>query len=163
MWVCSWPSGGMHSRGSSRDRLTSEESDWSARTGVRRQKPLGNDERDDREFPLSRTRPSPRVPDRSHIGPVARAAAEVVERMCDQAILNGRVAFAEMANVDITDVRFDRPGGQFLLPDGDRSCDILEIARNTRSGASARPIAATSLQRSDGHSSPERRHVPSAA
>lgn len=54
---------------------------------------------------------------RSLVGPVARAVAEIIEEMCDQAIDKGRLVFALMAGVDAIDVGFDQSTGRFALMD----------------------------------------------
>jgi carbon-monoxide dehydrogenase large subunit len=69
-------------------------------------------------------------------GPVARAAADVIEDMCDRVIEKGRLAFAAMAGVDAAEVCFDQPSGRFFVLDRDRSGSIPEIAGTARGGPS---------------------------
>ena len=80
--------------------------------------------------------PSSIVFHRSHIGPVATAVADVIEKMCDQVVERGRLAFAAMAGVGPGDVGFDQSSGQFFVLDRNRSGRILEIAATVRGGSS---------------------------
>jgi hypothetical protein len=52
---------------------------------------------------------------RSLVGPVARAVAEIIKAMCDQTIDKGRLVFALMAGVDAINVGFDQSTGRFAL------------------------------------------------
>jgi aerobic carbon-monoxide dehydrogenase large subunit len=72
---------------------------------------------------------------RSHIGPVAAAAADIIEGMCDQVIERGRLAFAAMVGVEAVDIGFDQPTGRFFVLDRNRSGTFLEIAEATRGGS----------------------------
>lgn len=70
--------------------------------------------------------------DRSHIGRVASAVADIIDGMCDQLIERGRLTFAALAGVDVLDVGFDQRTGRFFVLDRDRSGNILEIAETVR-------------------------------
>lgn len=72
------------------------------------------------------------LPCRSTIGPLAAAAAHVIEGMCDQVIDRGRLAFAVLAGVGAIDVGFDQPTGRFFVLDRGRSCNSLELAARAR-------------------------------
>jgi CO/xanthine dehydrogenase Mo-binding subunit len=89
---------------------------------------------------LQTPRPS-RIPlRRSSLGPVARAAADVIDDMCDRAIEKGRLAFAAIAGVGTADIGFDQLNGRFFILDRDRSGSILEIAETARgAGSGDRP------------------------
>jgi hypothetical protein len=89
---------------------------------------------------------SPIVFHRSHLGPVATAAAEVIETMCDHVIERGRLAFAAMAGVGPGDVGFDQSTGRFFVLDRNRSGRILEIAATTRGKSSLSTEFAKELQ-----------------
>jgi CO/xanthine dehydrogenase Mo-binding subunit len=65
----------------------------------------------------------------SYPGPVARAAADVIEEMCDRVIEKGRSIFAALAGVGDADIGFDQPTGRFYVLDRDRSGSILEVAK----------------------------------
>src|ERR1700730_5739331 len=95
--------------------------------------------------------PSSMVFHRSHIGPVATAAADVIETMCDQVVERGRVAFAAMAGVGPGDVGFDQLSGQFFVLDRNRSGRILEIDASVRGRSSVSTEFAWKLQRADMH------------
>jgi hypothetical protein len=95
--------------------------------------------------------PSSMVFHRSHIGPVATAAADVIETMCDQVVERGRVAFAAMAGVGPGDVGFDQLSGQFFVLDRIWSGRILEIAATTLGRSSVSTEFAWKLQRADMH------------
>jgi CO/xanthine dehydrogenase Mo-binding subunit len=75
------------------------------------------------------------VPHRSNTGPVAQAAADVIEEMCDQVIERARSVFAAMAGVRTIDVGFDQPTGRFFVVSRDRSRSVLELAGRTPRGA----------------------------
>jgi hypothetical protein len=72
------------------------------------------------------------LPCRSTIGPLAAAAADIIEGVCDQVIERGRLAFAVLAGVGAIDVGFDQPTGRFFVLDRGRSCSSLELAARTR-------------------------------
>jgi CO/xanthine dehydrogenase Mo-binding subunit len=74
------------------------------------------------------------VPCRSSVSPLAAAAADVIEGMCDQVIERGRLAFAAIAGVETGVVGFDQSGGRFFVLNQDRSGRILEIAGQARGG-----------------------------
>jgi CO/xanthine dehydrogenase Mo-binding subunit len=102
--------------------------------------------------------PSPIVFRRSHIGPVARAVADIIEGMCDQVIERGRLAFAAMAGVGAIDVGFDQPTGRFFVLDRDRSGNLLEIAETTRGEPSASTVFAKEPRRGDKQSIAQETH-----
>jgi CO/xanthine dehydrogenase Mo-binding subunit len=79
--------------------------------------------------------PSPIRFCRGDVGPLASAAADVIERMCDQVIERGRLAFAAMADIANADVGFDQPTGLFFVLDRERSGNLLELARATPCGS----------------------------
>jgi len=95
--------------------------------------------------------PSSMVFHRSHIGPVATAAADVIETMCGQVVERGRLTFAGMAGVGPGDVGFDQSSGQFFVLDRNRSGRILEIAATTLGRSSVSTEFAWKLQRADMH------------
>jgi hypothetical protein len=66
---------------------------------------------------------------RGDVGPLAAAAAATIERMCDQVIEKGRLAFAAMADIGVRDVGFDQPTGLFFVLDRERSGYLLDLAR----------------------------------
>jgi CO/xanthine dehydrogenase Mo-binding subunit len=80
-------------------------------------------------------------------GPVASAAADVIEEMCDRVIEKGRRTFAALAGVGIPDVGFDQLTGRFYVLDKDRSGSILEIAETVPGGSSASTELAKKFQR----------------
>jgi hypothetical protein len=86
---------------------------------------------------LQSPRPSAIVADRDQIGPIARAAAEVIEGMCDRAIEKARSAFAVITGVTSAEVGFDQSIGRYFVIDPIRSSTILEMADNTRGESSA--------------------------
>jgi CO/xanthine dehydrogenase Mo-binding subunit len=92
--------------------------------------------------------PSSMVFHRSHIGPVATAAADVVETMCGQVVERGRLTFAGMAGVGPGDVGFDQSSGRFFVLDTNWS-GILEIAATTLGRSSVSTEFAKKLQRAD--------------
>jgi carbon-monoxide dehydrogenase large subunit len=104
---------------------------------------------------LQTPRQSSTVFHRSHIGPVARAVADIIEEMCDQVIERGRLAFAAIAGVSAIDVGFDQPTGRFFVLDRDRSSNILQIAETTRGGSSVSSEFARKLQHRGQHSMEE--------
>ena len=69
-------------------------------------------------------------------GPVASAAADVIEEMCHRVIEKGRLTFAALACVGADDIGFDQPTGRFYVLDRDRSGRILEIAETVQGGSS---------------------------
>jgi CO/xanthine dehydrogenase Mo-binding subunit len=71
---------------------------------------------------------------RSSGSPLASAAADVIEGMCDQVIERGRSAFAAIAGVEPGNVGFDQSSGRFFVLDQDQSGSILEIAGQARGG-----------------------------
>jgi CO/xanthine dehydrogenase Mo-binding subunit len=73
---------------------------------------------------------------RCQIGPIANAAADVVEGMCAQVVEKGRSAFAALAGVGTKNVGFDQQTGHFFVQQRDRSGSILEIAEAVRGGSS---------------------------
>jgi hypothetical protein len=89
---------------------------------------------------------------RRDIGPVARAAADVIEGLCDQVIERGRFAFATVAGVDVIDVGFDQLTCRFFVLDMNRGRSVLELAEIARTGSSVSAELATKLQRSDNRS-----------
>jgi hypothetical protein len=88
---------------------------------------------------------------RSHIGPVATAAADVIETMCGQVVERGRLTFAGMAGVGPGDVGFDQLSGRFFVLDRIWSGRILEIAATTLGRSSVSTEFAWKLQRADMH------------
>lgn len=82
-------------------------------------------------------------------GPVARAAADVIEEMCDRVIEKSRLVFALLAGVGAADIGFDRPTGRFYVLDRDRSGSILEIAASAQGGSSASAEFVKKIQRGD--------------
>ena len=68
---------------------------------------------------------------RGDVGPLAGAAVDVIERMCDQMIERGRLAFAAMAGIGVRDVGFDQPTGLFFVLDRERSGNLLDLSRAT--------------------------------
>ena len=105
--------------------------------------------------------PSPIRFCRGDVGPLAGAAADVIERMCDQVIEKGRLTFATMAGIGVRDVGFDQPTGRFFVLDRERSGNILDLARVVPRGSSASTRFAMMRQPGDSHSIAET--VPSAA
>ena len=105
--------------------------------------------------------PSPIRFCRGDVGLLAGAAADVIERMCDQVIEKGRVAFAAMAGIGVRDVGFDQPTGQFFVLDRERSGNILDLARVVPRGSSKSTGFAMKRQPGDSRSITET--VPSAA
>src|SRR5215469_12672153 len=99
--------------------------------------------------------PSSIVFHRRHIGPVARAVADIIEGLCDQVIERGRLAFAAIAGVSAIDVGFDQSTGRFFVLDRDRSRNILQIAETTRGRSSVSSEFARKLQRGGQHSMEE--------
>jgi len=95
--------------------------------------------------------PSSMVFHRSHIGPVATAAADVIETMCGQVVERGRLTFAGMAGVGPGDVGFDQLSGRFFVLDRIWSGRILEIAATTLGRSSVSTEFAWKLQRADMH------------
>ena len=95
--------------------------------------------------------PSSMVFHRSHIGPVAAAAADVIETMCGQVVERGRLTFAGMAGVGPGDVGFDQLSGRFFVLDRIWSGRILEIAATTLGRSSVSTEFAWKLQRADMH------------
>jgi CO/xanthine dehydrogenase Mo-binding subunit len=85
---------------------------------------------------LQAPRPSRLPLRRSSLGPVARAAADVIDDMCDRVIEKGRLAFAAIAGVRAADIGFDQPNGLFFVLDRDRSGSILGLARAARGAGS---------------------------
>jgi CO/xanthine dehydrogenase Mo-binding subunit len=72
------------------------------------------------------------LPHGSTPGPVASAAADVIEEMCNRVIEKGRLNFAALAGVGVADIGFDQLTGRFYILDRDRSGSILEIAEAVR-------------------------------
>jgi hypothetical protein len=91
--------------------------------------------------------PSPVLFRWGDIGPAARAAADVIERMCDQVIVKGRLRFAAMANACADDVGFDQPTGRFFVLDRERSGNILELADAAPGGSFGSTELAKKLRR----------------
>jgi hypothetical protein len=83
----------------------------------------------------------------SGLGPVAMAATDVIEEMCDRVIEKGRLTFAALAGAGAADIGFDQPTGRFYVLDRDRSGSILEIAKTVQGGSSASTEFARKLQR----------------
>ena len=90
--------------------------------------------------------PSSMVFHRSHIGPVATAAADVIETMCEHVVERGRLTFAGMAGVGPGDVGFDQSSGRFFVLDRNRCGGILEIAETVRGRSSVLTEFAKRLQ-----------------
>jgi hypothetical protein len=86
---------------------------------------------------LQTPKPPSTVFHRGHIGPVASAVAGIIERMCDQVIERGRLAFAAIAGVGTADIGFDQSIGRFFVLDRARSKDQFR-----------HPFASTSATRS---------------
>ncbi|HLZ64606.1 MAG TPA: hypothetical protein VKQ29_00175 [Aliidongia sp.] len=105
--------------------------------------------------------PSPVLFRRGDVGPVAGAAADIIERMCDQVVEQGRLAFAAMAGIGIRDVGFDQPTGRFFVLDRERSGNILDLARAAPRGFSKSTGSAMKRQAGDRHSITAT--IPSAA
>jgi CO/xanthine dehydrogenase Mo-binding subunit len=85
---------------------------------------------------LQTPRPSRILLHGSTPGPVGRAAADVIEDICDRVIEKGRLAFAAMAGVAVADIGFDQPSGRFFVLDRARSGSISEIVEAGRSRSS---------------------------
>jgi hypothetical protein len=100
---------------------------------------------------------------RADMGPVAGAAADVIEGMCDQVIEKGRLAFTAMAGVGTEDIGFDQPTGRFFVLDRERSGNILDLAEAAPRGTSKSTRLAMKLRRCDRHSIAEEVRVSSAA
>ncbi|GGF37296.1 hypothetical protein GCM10011611_49780 [Aliidongia dinghuensis] len=98
---------------------------------------------------------------RSKVGPVAGAAADIIERMCDHVIGKGRSAFAAMASIGIRDIGFDQSTGRFFVLDRERSGNILDVARAAPRGASKSIELPMKSQAGDRRSNTET--IPSAA
>jgi hypothetical protein len=107
--------------------------------------------------------PSPVLFRRGDIGPAAGAAADVIEGMCDQVIVKGRLGFAAMADVGADDVGFDQPTGRFFVLDRERSGNILELVAAAPGGSSGSTEFAKKLRRAGRPSNAEEIQVPSAA
>lgn len=105
--------------------------------------------------------PSPTQFRRSDVGPVAGAAADIVEQMCDHVIEQGRLAFAAMAGIGIGDVGFDQSTGRFFVLDRERSGNILDLARAAPRGLFKSTGSAMKRQAGDRHSITAT--IPSAA
>jgi hypothetical protein len=75
--------------------------------------------------------------DPGRLGPIARAAAEIIARMCEQVIEKGRSVLAAMAGVGLAYIGFDQSTGRhFFVMDRVRS-SILEMTENARGGPSS--------------------------
>jgi hypothetical protein len=72
---------------------------------------------------------------RNDLGPVASAAADIIEVMCDELIERGRRAFAAVAGLRAEEIGFDQRTGRFFILDRRRSGNILEIATTIRVGS----------------------------
>jgi hypothetical protein len=107
--------------------------------------------------------PSATVLHRGHIGPVASAVADIIERMCDEVIERGRLAFAAIEGVGAADIGFDQSIGRFFVLDKVRSSNILEIAATVRGGSFAPTEFAKNLQRRDTIAISGEIQAPSAA
>jgi carbon-monoxide dehydrogenase large subunit len=107
--------------------------------------------------------PSPVLLRCCDVGPVARAAADIIDAMCDQVIEKGGFAFSTMANVGVHDVGFDKATGRFFVLDRERSGNILELAKATPGGSSLSTEFARNVRRDDRHSNSKEIQVSSAA
>ena len=105
--------------------------------------------------------PSPTQFRRSDVGPVAGAAADIIEQMCDHVIEQGRLAFAAMAGIGIGDVGFDQSTGRFFVLDRERSGNVLDLARAAPRGLFKSTGSAMKRQAGDRHSITAT--IPSAA
>jgi aerobic carbon-monoxide dehydrogenase large subunit len=105
--------------------------------------------------------PSPTQFRRSDVGPVAGAAADIIEQMCDHVIEQGRLAFTAMAGIGIGDVGFDQSTGRFFVLDRERSGNILDLARAVPRGFFKSTGSAMKRQAGDRHSITAT--IPSAA
>lgn len=106
--------------------------------------------------------PSSMVFHRSHIGPVATAAADVIETMCEQVVERGRLTFAGMAGVGPGDVGFDQSSGRYFVLDRNRCGGILEIAETVRGRSSV--LTEFAKKRQHAHMHPILKEIqPSAA
>jgi carbon-monoxide dehydrogenase large subunit len=105
--------------------------------------------------------PSPVPFRRGDVGPVAGAAADIIERMCDQVVEKGRLAFAAMAGIGIRDVGFDQQSGRFFVLERERSGNIFDLARVAPRGSSK--STGFSMKRQPGDRTSITKTVPSAA
>jgi hypothetical protein len=98
---------------------------------------------------------------RGDVGPVAGAAADIIEYMCDEVIEQGRLAFAARAGIGVGDVGFDQSTGRFFVLDRERSGNILDLARATQRGLSKATKSVEKCRAGDGRSITAT--IPSAA
>jgi CO/xanthine dehydrogenase Mo-binding subunit len=96
---------------------------------------------------LQTPRPTRILLHESGLGPVAIAAADVIEEMCERVIEKGRLTFAALVGVGAADIGFDQPTGRFYVLDRDRSGSILEIVKTVQGGSFASTELAKKLQR----------------
>jgi CO/xanthine dehydrogenase Mo-binding subunit len=68
------------------------------------------------------------LPEGSPLGPLPTAVGELIEKMCERIVENGRAIFAEMTGATPAAVGFDRTAGRFFVLNGGRSASILDIA-----------------------------------
>jgi CO/xanthine dehydrogenase Mo-binding subunit len=69
------------------------------------------------------------LPEGSRLGPLATAAGELIEKMCERIVENGRVIFAELTGATPDAVGFHQAAGRFFVLDGGRSATIWDIAK----------------------------------
>ena len=68
-------------------------------------------------------------PKGSRLGPLPTAVGELIEKMCERIVENGRAIFAEMTGATPAAVGFDQTAGRFFVLNGGRSASILDIAK----------------------------------
>jgi CO/xanthine dehydrogenase Mo-binding subunit len=69
------------------------------------------------------------LPEGSRLGPLAAAVGELIEKMCEGIIENGRAIFAELTGATPAAVGFDQAAGRFFVLSSGRSATILDIAK----------------------------------
>jgi CO/xanthine dehydrogenase Mo-binding subunit len=69
------------------------------------------------------------LPEGGRLGPLATAVGELIEKMCEQIVENGRAIFAELTGATPAAVGFDQNAGCFFVLNGGRSASILDIAK----------------------------------
>ena len=68
-------------------------------------------------------------PKGSRLGPLPTAVGELIEKMCERIVENGKAIFAEMTGATPAAVGFDQTAGRFFVLNGGRSASILDIAK----------------------------------
>jgi hypothetical protein len=69
------------------------------------------------------------LPEGSRLGPLATEVGELIEKMCERLVENGRAVFAELTGAAPAAVGFDPTASRFFVLSGGQSASILDIAK----------------------------------